>query len=38
MSCTLPAEYQEKLFRKIEGLENVKLLQFGKKNNSISNF
>ncbi len=29
MSCTLPAEYQEKLFRKIRGLESVKLLQFG---------
>ena len=29
MSCTLPAEYQEKLFRHISGLENVKLLQYG---------
>lgn len=29
MSCTLPAEYQEKLFQTIEGLENVKLLQYG---------
>lgn len=29
MSCTLPAEYQIKLFSKIAGLENAKLLQFG---------
>lgn len=29
MSCTLPAEYQQKLFNKIRGLENVKLLQHG---------
>ena len=29
MSCTLPAEYQETLFKKIHGLENVKLLQYG---------
>ncbi len=29
MSCTLPAEYQQKLFNKIEGLEDVKLLQYG---------
>ena len=29
MSCTLPREYQEKLFRQIRGLENVKLLQYG---------
>ncbi|CAF0725893.1 unnamed protein product [Brachionus calyciflorus] len=29
MSCTLPGEYQEKMFKKIEGLENAKLLQYG---------
>ncbi len=29
MSCTLPAEYQVKLFRQIAGLENVELLQYG---------
>jgi tRNA U34 5-carboxymethylaminomethyl modifying enzyme MnmG/GidA len=29
MSCTLPGEYQEKLFRQIKGLESVKLLQYG---------
>ncbi len=29
MSCTLPAEYQVQLFRKINGLENVELLQYG---------
>jgi tRNA uridine 5-carboxymethylaminomethyl modification enzyme len=29
MSCTLPAEYQEKMFKSIRGLENVKLLQYG---------
>lgn len=29
MSCTLPAEYQIKLFQSIAGLENVKLLQYG---------
>lgn len=29
MSCTLPAEYQEKMFKSIRGLENVKLIQYG---------
>jgi tRNA uridine 5-carboxymethylaminomethyl modification enzyme len=29
MSCTLPAEYQQKLFNQIEGLENVKITQYG---------
>lgn len=29
MSCTMPAEYQEKMFRKINGLENVKFVQHG---------
>lgn len=30
MSCTLPGDYQQKMFNKIEGLENAKLIQFGK--------
>lgn len=29
MSCTMPAEHQEKMFRKINGLENVKFVQHG---------
>lgn len=29
MSCTLPAEHQVRLFRQIEGLENVDILQYG---------
>ncbi|RNA09104.1 MTO1 mitochondrial [Brachionus plicatilis] len=29
MSCTLPGEYQQKMFNKIEGLENAKLTQYG---------
>jgi tRNA uridine 5-carboxymethylaminomethyl modification enzyme len=29
MSCTLPGEYQQKMFNKIVGLENVKILEFG---------
>jgi len=29
MSCTLPAEYQQKLFNQIEGLENAKIIQYG---------
>ena len=29
MSCTLPAEYQQKMFNQIKGLENAKLLQYG---------
>lgn len=30
MSCTLPGEYQQKMFNKIEGLENAKLTQYGR--------
>jgi tRNA uridine 5-carboxymethylaminomethyl modification enzyme len=29
-STALPAEYQEKLFHKIFGLENVKFIQYGE--------
>ena len=29
MSCSLPGEYQQKLFNQIPGLENAKLIQFG---------
>jgi tRNA uridine 5-carboxymethylaminomethyl modification enzyme len=30
MSTAMPAELQEKLFSKVRGLENAKLLQYGK--------
>ena len=30
MSTALPPEYQEKLFKQIVGLENVKLVQYGE--------